>query len=77
MSLLELILSIPKSLYVSLRLMPLKYALKLPIFVRYNCKIISLKGKVEVDKSAIKTKILSIGFGSVGVFDKTYERSIT
>ena len=48
MKLLEKILSVPKSLWVSLHLLPLKDAIKLPVFVRYNTKILSLKGNVKI-----------------------------
>lgn len=37
---LEHILSIPKSFYVSLKYFPLKDAVKLPIMVRYNTAIL-------------------------------------
>lgn len=71
----EKLLSIPKSLYVNFKLMPFKMVYKLPIIVRYNCKIVSLKGKVKIN-SKVKTAMFQIGFGNVGVFDKTYQRSI-
>ena len=45
---LEKILSIPKSFYVSWRLMGIKKAFKLPIFVRYNVCCESLSGKVKL-----------------------------
>ena len=70
----EIILSIPKSLYVNFRLLPFRQAVRLPILVRYNCNLVSLRGKVSLDK--IKIGILKIGFGKVGVFDKRYNRSI-
>lgn len=44
----ERILSIPKSLFVSLHYFPLKEALKLPIMVRYNCKLIKLSGCINI-----------------------------
>lgn len=71
---LEKIISIPKSLYVSFRLFPLQDAWRMPVLVRYNCKLRALHGKISVNGG--KTAILQIGFGHVGVFDKTYERSI-
>lgn len=40
------ILSIPKSLWVCLRLFPFKEAIKFPVLIRYNTKILSLRGKV-------------------------------
>lgn len=70
----EIILSIPKSIYVNFRLLPFMQAVQLPILVRYNCNLLSLCGKVSLDK--IKTGIFKIGFGTVGVFDKRYNRSI-
>ena len=42
----EKILSIPKSFWVSLHFFPLKDALKLPVLVRYNTSLLSLKGKI-------------------------------
>lgn|GEM_PF-1545896 len=43
---LEHILSIPKSFYVSLKYFSLKDAVKLPIMVRYNTVLLGLKGKM-------------------------------
>lgn len=43
---LEHILSIPKSFYVSLKYFSLKDAVKLPIMVRYNTVLLGLKGKI-------------------------------
>ena len=40
------ILSIPKSFWVSLHFFTLRDALKLPILVRYNTKIQSLRGEI-------------------------------
>lgn len=42
----EKILSIPKSLWVSSHYFPLADAIKLPIMVRYNIKLLRMKGKV-------------------------------
>lgn len=42
----EKLLSIPLSFYVSWRLTSLKQALKLPILVRFDAKLVSLTGKV-------------------------------
>lgn len=44
---LEHILSIPKSFYVSSKYFPLKDAVKLPIMVRYNTVLLGLKGKIS------------------------------
>lgn len=42
----EYILSVPKSFYVSLKYFPFKDAIKLPIMVRYNTVLLGLKGKI-------------------------------
>ena len=46
MKIIEFFLSFPKSFYVSLRLLGFKKAIKLPILVRYNTRIISLYGRM-------------------------------
>lgn len=45
---LEKILSIPKSFWVSLHFFSFKDAIRLPVLVRYNAKIQSLKGTVRL-----------------------------
>lgn len=42
----ECVLSIPKSLYVNFQMLPISQALKMPIIVRYNVILKSLKGRV-------------------------------
>lgn len=73
---LEKLFSIPKSLYVCLRLFPLKDAVRLPVLVRWNCSLISLSGKIKIKNGGAKTAMLKIGFGRVGIFDKRYERTL-
>lgn len=73
----EYILSLPKSVYVSFRLFSLKDAVKVPVLVRYNCSLLSLKGNVIIcHRGGVKFAMLKVGFGMVGIFDKRYERSI-
>lgn len=73
--LLEYALSIPKSFYVSYRLTGLKQAFRLPILVRYNTCVKSLKGRVILTGGG-KFAIVRFGFIEVGIYDKTYQRSI-
>jgi len=40
----EYFISIPISVYCNIRLLPFRYACKLPILVRYNTKVRSLRG---------------------------------
>ena len=70
------LLSIPKSFYVSGRLVGWKYAYKLPVMVRYNSVLNNLSGKVIIKDVPIKSRMLSIGFSSTGILDKKYCRSI-
>lgn len=46
----EKLLSLPKSLYVGFRLFGFKDALRLPILVRYNTKLLSLNGLIKVNQ---------------------------
>ena len=72
----ESLLSYPKSVYVSWRLMGLKYALKAPCRVRFNTRIISLSGHLTFADDSLNTNssfrkpVMSVGFSSVGIFDK-------
>ncbi len=72
------LLSIPKSIYVSVKLLGwggVKYALKLPIFVRYNYTN-CLDGKVIVKKTPITPKMLSISLHTTGIFDRSIMNNI-
>lgn len=53
----------------------MREALKMPILCRYNVKCLSLKGEI-VALGGVKPYMLHFGFGTVGVFDKKYSRSI-
>ena len=70
------LLSIPKSFYVSGKLVGWKYAYKLPVMVRYNSVLNNLSGKVIIKDVPIKSRMLYIGFSSTGILDKKYCRSI-
>lgn len=72
----EKFLSLPKSLYVSFRLFPFNEAIKCPCLVRYNTKLISLDGTIKVKWGGVKPFMFYVGFGQVGIFDKTYERTV-
>ena len=72
----EQFLSLPKSLYVSWRLTSFRKAFKFPILVRFNTKLISLKGHVTIDSAHNGVARLIIGFNSVGIYDKKYSRAV-
>ena len=49
---LKKILSLPKSLYFNLKVFPLKTAIKLPILISYDTKIINIhKGSIIINSS--------------------------
>lgn len=69
------LLSIPKSVYVSGKLCGWRNALKMPVFVRYNCVLNSLKGAVSA-KCGYRSRMLSIGFSCSGIDDKIFSRAV-
>ena len=71
-SIIEILLSILKSFFVCLKLFGLKKALKLPIFLKYNTKVLALNGSVTLTGN----KRLVIGFGKISEIDNSRERSI-
>ena len=72
--LLRYLLGIPKSIYVNLRLLPFTQAIRLPIIVSTQTKLISLKGKVSLNK--VKTGIVRIGFTGTDTIDYDYNRTM-
>lgn len=64
-----------KTLYFNLKMLPLKEAIKFPIFIGYHTKLVSLKGNVKID-APIKHGMIRFGFGHVGIFDKRYTRTL-
>ena len=68
------IFSIPKSIYVNLRLLPIKEAIYLPIIVSNKTKLLSLKGRVNLDK--VKTGIVRIGFTGADMIDYRHHRTV-
>ena len=75
MLLMELILGIPKSIYINFRYLPFKQAIRLPILVSYWCKLMTLHGNVRIE-APIKTGMIMLGVGAYGVIDHRYCRSL-
>lgn len=71
--LIEKFMSLPKSLYVSMKFLffPILQALRIPILVRYDTKLTSLSGIVKFNSGGKRTAILTIGFGQVGIVEKS------
>lgn len=72
----EYICGLPKTIYFNLKCLPLLQAIKLPIFISHRVILASLKGKIVFDCGNVKTGMVKIGFGYVGIFDRYRSRSI-
>lgn len=71
----ELLISIPKTVYFNFKYFKSSQAIKLPVFISYNTKFKNLNGNIQLPKN-IKTGIIKIGFGGVSIFDKQKRRTI-
>ena len=72
----EYICGLPKTIYFNLKCLPFLQAIKLPIFISHRVILASLKGKIVFDCGNVKTGMVKIGFGYVGIFDRYRSRSI-
>ncbi len=68
-------LNLIKTIYFNLRMLPLKQAIKIPVFIGYHTKFISLKGKIQIG-TKVKPGMIRFGFGYVGIIDKKYTRTL-
>lgn len=50
----EYLLSVPKSIYVPFRLLPFRQAVRIPIFVRYNTKLLCLNDNIYLQYGRVK-----------------------
>ena len=71
----EQLISYPKSFYVCFKLLPFKQALRCPIFVRYNVKCFSLRGKAIII-GPLSKGMIQIGYQYVGTHDVSHQRSV-
>lgn len=72
----EYICGLPKTIYLNFKSLPLSQAIKLPIFISHRVILASLKGKIVFDCDNVKTGMVKIGFGYVGIFDRYRSRGI-
>lgn len=72
----EYILGLYKSLYVNFKCLTFSQAVKLPIFISHRVKLSSVRGKIILKAPYIKTGMIKIGFGYVGIFDRYRSRSV-
>lgn len=71
----EIILGLPKSIYINLKYLPLSQAIKMPIIVSKYCDLIECSGKLKIENNNIRTGMILIGIGNVGIFNKKSNRS--
>ncbi|MFN8356329.1 MAG: hypothetical protein U0Y10_17870 [Spirosomataceae bacterium] len=64
-----------KTIYFNFKYLPLRQAIKLPIFVSKKVYFMNVGGKIIFD-CPIKTGMVQIGYGEVGIFDRKVSRSI-
>ncbi|MFY0630665.1 MAG: acyltransferase [Flavobacteriaceae bacterium] len=64
-----------KSLIFNLKYLPFKQAIKLPFLISRKVYLMKTKGEISIE-SPIKTGMIKIGYGEVGIFDKKKSRSI-
>jgi len=64
-----------KSLYFNLKYLPFKDAIKFPFLISKNVFLLESKGVIKID-CPIKTGMIQIGYGKIGIFDMKRSRSI-
>lgn len=64
-----------KTLIFNFKYLPFNQAIKLPVFVSSNTWLYKTKGEVKIE-GEIKTGMIRIGYGEVGIFDKQRIRAI-
>lgn len=70
------ILSLPKTVYFNFKVLPFKYAIKLPILIGWHTKILGTsRGVIDFSKDCkVKTFMIRLGFGgSETIYARSYE----
>ncbi len=62
-SMLKILISIPKTVYFNFRALPFKEALRMPVIVCYNVKLLKVRRHVIRFSSKVRTGMVHIGFG--------------
>lgn len=71
----SIILGLAKTIYINFKYFKFKDAIKLPILLSNKVKINSLNGKIIINNK-VKTGMIKIGFGNIGLFDRNKSRTI-
>ncbi|WP_212667546.1 acyltransferase [Gottfriedia acidiceleris] len=68
--------AIPKTIYFNFRYFKFRTAIKMPVLISHNVRLLKTKGKVIIENSNPTLFDIRIGFGDVGIFDKQRSRTI-
>jgi acetyltransferase-like isoleucine patch superfamily enzyme len=68
--------ALPKTVLFNFKYFKIKEAFKFPILVSHRVWLLSSKGEISINSNQIKTGMIKIGFGGVGIFDQHKSRSI-
>jgi acetyltransferase-like isoleucine patch superfamily enzyme len=65
----------PKTIYFNFKYLKIRQAVKLPVLVSKNVSLNAVLGRVHLN-CQLKTGLVKIGFGNVGIFDKRRSKTI-
>ena len=68
------LLGLPKTIIFNFKYLPFKDAIKLPVLVSHHVWLKKLSGNVKI--CDIRTGVIKIGFGNIGIFDPYTSRTI-
>lgn len=64
-----------KTIYFNFKYLPVKKAIKFPFLISKNVFLLKTEGEIILN-GAIRTGMVQLGYGKVGIFDRKRERSI-
>ncbi len=65
-----------RSFYFCLQYFPFHIAIRIPVLISSNVRLLKTKGTLELQVKDIEFGIVRIGFGHVGIFDSKISKSI-
>lgn len=70
------ILGLPKTIFFNFKYFDFETAKKLPVLISNRVILKKTDGKIHINCKSIKTGMIKIGYGSVGIFDPKRSRTI-
>lgn len=65
-----------KTIIFNFKAFPFKVAIKFPVLISPNVLLRSIGGKIQIESSSLRTGMIKIGYGDVGIFDRKRSRTI-